>query len=111
MSKAILLVSTNPRSEDREDEYNEWYNETHLGELLAIPGVSGAKRYVLSDVPGGSKPPAHRYVAIYEVETDDVQSVADELGRRVKDGSVGVSSAIDADFSSNFFIAVPGGER
>ena len=30
---------------DKEDEFNRWYNEEHLAELLAVPGVLGAARY------------------------------------------------------------------
>jgi hypothetical protein len=29
-----------------EDEFNRWYNEEHIPERLAIPGVLNAARYV-----------------------------------------------------------------
>lgn len=42
-------------------EFNEWYNAEHLPELLAVPGILAAARYVA--VKGGPK-----YLAFYELE-------------------------------------------
>lgn len=43
-----------------EDEFNRWYNEEHIPERLAIPGVLNAARY--EAVRGGPK-----YLACYEL--------------------------------------------
>ncbi|MBI2871785.1 MAG: hypothetical protein HYY00_01175 [Chloroflexi bacterium] len=50
---------------DKEEEFNRWYNEEHIGDLLAIPGVLSAARYVA--VKGGPK-----YLAYYELESPAV---------------------------------------
>ena len=50
---------------DREDEFNHWYNEEHLPELLAVPGVLSAARY--EAVSSGPK-----HLACYELESSDV---------------------------------------
>src|SRR6516225_3927302 len=42
-------------------EFNEWYNTEHVPELLAVPGILAAARYVA--VKGGPK-----YLAFYELE-------------------------------------------
>ena len=42
-------------------EFNDWYNTEHLPELLAVPGILSAARYVA--VKGGPK-----YLACYELE-------------------------------------------
>ena len=44
-----------------EDEFNRWYNEEHIPERLAIPGVLNAARYAA--VRGGPQ-----YLACYELE-------------------------------------------
>ena len=49
-----------------EDEFNRWYNEEHIGDILAIPGVLGAARY--TTVRGG---PA-KHLACYELESPGV---------------------------------------
>ncbi len=48
-----------------EDEFNRWYNEEHLPELLAIPGVLNAGRY--EAVRGGPK-----HLACYELAEPEV---------------------------------------
>ena len=30
---------------DKEEDFNKWYNEEHLKELLSVPGVLNAARY------------------------------------------------------------------
>ena len=50
---------------DREDEFNRWYNEEHLPELLAVPGVLSAARY--EAVSSGPK-----HLACYELENSAV---------------------------------------
>ena len=49
----------------KEDEFNKWYNEEHLAELLAVPGVLNAARY--EAVKSGPK-----YLACYELESPAV---------------------------------------
>ena len=62
--KGIFLVYTDIPAQ-HEDEFNKWYNEEHLPELLAVPGILDAARYVA--VKGGPK-----YLAAYELESVDV---------------------------------------
>jgi hypothetical protein len=50
---------------DKDDEFNRWYNEEHLQELLSIPGVLNAARY--EAVRSGPK-----HLACYELESPDV---------------------------------------
>ncbi len=50
---------------DKEEEFNHWYNEEHLRELLAIPGVLNAARY--EAVSSGPK-----HLACYELESTAV---------------------------------------
>ena len=48
--------------EDREDEFNRWYNEEHIQEILTVPGVLNAARY--EAIRGGPK-----HLAAYELES------------------------------------------
>ena len=50
---------------DKEEEFNHWYNEEHLAELLAVPGVLSAARY--EAIRSGPK-----HLAFYELENADV---------------------------------------
>lgn len=72
MAKGIILVESRPSSPEREAEYNTWYDEVHLGELVALDGIVSARR--LRPVDGNGP-----YVAIYEVEGDDLQAILDNM--------------------------------
>jgi len=96
MPKAIMLVQSNPSHPDREDEYNDWYANTHIPEVCAIDGITGATRYKLSDAtPLG--PDAHRYTAVYELDSDDLKGVLDELMARAMDGRMHTSDVLAMD--------------
>jgi hypothetical protein len=88
MAKGIMLVESWPSSPDREDEYNTWYDEIHIPELLALDGIVSARR--LRPVDG--KGP---YVAIYELEGDDLQAILDNM--IVNAGQLHMSDALQLD--------------
>ncbi|OBI23620.1 MULTISPECIES: DUF4286 family protein [unclassified Mycobacterium] len=72
MAKGIMYVESRPSSPDREDEYNTWYDQIHIPELLTLTGIVAARRFRPVD---GNGP----YVAIYELEGDDLQAVLDNM--------------------------------
>ncbi|OBF80775.1 hypothetical protein A5791_07445 [Mycobacterium sp. 852002-51163_SCH5372311] len=72
MAKGIIHVETRPSSPDRDQEYNTWYNEVHLPELVALDGFVSARR--LRPVDGDGP-----YLALYEIEGDDLQAILDNM--------------------------------
>jgi hypothetical protein len=72
MAKGIMYVESRPSSPEREQEYNAWYDEVHLPELLALDGIVSARR--LRPVDGQGP-----YVAIYELEGEDLQAILDNM--------------------------------
>jgi hypothetical protein len=88
--KATLIVFTRP-VEGREDEYNDWYDNTHLSEFLALPGVVSAKR--LKGSPNGPKA-KEPYIAIYEL-SDEPANVVKAMNAAIEDGSMHMSDAVD----------------
>src|ERR1700757_662295 len=81
MAHGILLVLSDPVSAEADDAYNEWYDNVHLPEILALPGFTSARRFRVAEAQLASQggPDAvrvkfpHRYVAVYEVEAPDVR--------------------------------------
>ena len=59
-----LVVFTNA-VEGRESEFDDWYDHTHLAQVLALEGFTAVQRFELA--PGGVDAP-YRYLAIYEIE-------------------------------------------
>lgn len=86
-----FVVYSNP-AEGREDEYNRWYDDIHLGEVLAIPGFTAARRFRVT--PIGPDAPKHHYLAIYEISAEDPGPVLADLMGRAEAGGLRMSDAL-----------------
>jgi hypothetical protein len=67
MATYRLLVLSNP-VEGREDEYNDWYTDRHLGDIVSLDGFVAAQRFRFVRPRRPGQEPEYRYLAIYEVE-------------------------------------------
>lgn len=63
----LITMAINPEDED---EFNRWYNEEHVPELLARPGVLGARRFKVVEEQFEHEN-ALNYLAVYELESVD----------------------------------------
>ena len=87
MEKWILVVKSNcadylPGHEFNEDgKFNEWYDNFHLPDVMSTPGFVSARRFASPDF---STMDTGRYLAIYEVETDDINKTMGELDANLK---------------------------
>jgi hypothetical protein len=105
MARFSFVVYSNP-VEGREQEYNDWYTNQHLKDLLAIPGVISARRFKISatQIRGAAQP--YEYLAIYDIEADDVPSFVQEIARRTANGSIARSTAMASDVLPFFWEAL-----
>jgi hypothetical protein len=94
MTKLKMVVLTSPVA-GQEDEFNEWYTNIHLKDVVAVPGILSAQRFKLSDPMGFEH--RHQYLAIYEIESDDPQGVVEELLRRRGSSSMMISDALNME--------------
>lgn len=62
--KHYLLVESHPSHPDRLDEFNKWYDEVHIPEVVALDGFVAGTRLVAADPDGGPS------VTLYELEGD-----------------------------------------
>lgn len=106
MGKHLLMVFTNP-TEGKEDEYNTWYDDIHLGEVLAVDGITRAQRFAVADVMPGVTD--HKYVAIYELDTDDPQGVVKGLNAALP--GMRMSDAIDLKTAKMSVVSAVSGEQ
>lgn len=96
-----MLVFSNPVA-GREDEYNRWYDEVHLGEVVASsPEFTGARRCRLTAPPQGGL--THRYLAIYTARTEDPVALLAGLTEKSRSGTMNMSDAIDLEGVSILF--------
>jgi hypothetical protein len=74
----------------REDEFNRWYDDTHLPEMLQVPGFVAGRRYTLAGPRAAAGP---RFLAVYEIETEDLAATLAALGAAAR--MMTVSDAMD----------------
>lgn len=101
MTKDLLMVFSNPTDSGRDDEFNAWYDEQHIGEVLEVPGVVAAQRYTLAPMePPSSEdapalpPPTHRYLATYELDREP-NEVMGEFLNRITSGAMVLPEFLD----------------
>ena len=87
------VVFTEPKP-GQDDAYNDWYDNVHLAEVIAVDGFVAAQRFKLVDLPHNTLP-ASRYMAIYEIEADDPKDVLDRLMALGTGGGMVLSDALD----------------
>lgn len=74
--KHLVLVLTEP-TEGHEGEFNDYYENLHLDEVLETTGWRSAQRFKLVDQAG--EPCPLPYLAVYEVDAEDSASVLKTL--------------------------------
>lgn len=91
MARYAFTVFSNPVA-GQEQEYNRWYDEQHLGDVLKVPGFVAAQRFKLAqpdpDVPA-------QYLAIYQFDCDDLQNTMTALQERAGTQDMPLSPALE----------------
>jgi hypothetical protein len=91
-----LIVFSNP-TPGQDDEYNDWYNNIHLAEVVEIPGFVAAQRFELSgDQLDGFPTSEHRYLSIYEFDRPPGEPL-ETLRQQLESGEIGLPGSIDVD--------------
>ncbi|MGC4250099.1 MAG: hypothetical protein QM605_01160 [Sphingobium sp.] len=93
MQKFSFIVFTNC-VEGRDDEFNKWYTEQHLQDLMRIPGVVSAQRFRRSEHQRDPGPFEWEYLAIYNCETDDIDGIIGEIRSRVNTPAIPISDTL-----------------
>jgi hypothetical protein len=77
-----FVVFTNAKP-GRDEDYNQWYEGQHFPDVLKVPGFVSAQRFGLADEQRSEDARAWKYLALYDIETDDIGGVLAELSRRL----------------------------
>ena len=75
-NRYLVLVLTEP-TEGNEARFNEYYEHTHLDEVIESTGWKSAQRFKLASEVGEACPLP--YLAAYEAEGESAQAVIDRL--------------------------------
>jgi hypothetical protein len=100
-----MFVSTSP-APGMDWEYNQWYDEQHVPDVLRIPGFQSARRYTLvrAGTPGPSMTP---YLVLFTLQTYDLEATVAELKRRVRTGITRMTPAFGKGGHVYFMRALP----
>jgi hypothetical protein len=93
MARYRLVVFTDAK-EGQEDEYNEWYNNQHLRDIVALPGYVSAQRFRLHKPMQGQFP--NKYLAIYTMDTDNVDKTIEHMLSLGGTKAMPISEALNA---------------
>ena len=100
MARYVMVVPSAAKP-GREDDYNEWYDSRHIHDICAIPGVISGRRFTAE--AASPNPTPAKYMAIYEIETDDITSVLAGMGQRAAAGEMPMTDALDLDTAQIWF--------
>lgn len=101
MREYTLIVYSN-HTPGNEEAFNEWYTREHLPDVLALPGFVSARRFRVMDfkLDENGPDPTHRYVAMYNLYTDDPEAALNDLRSRVESGRIVISQTMVPDFQA-----------
>jgi hypothetical protein len=91
--KYKLIVMTNP-VEGRADEFNDWYTNVHIPDLLRLPGIVGAQRFSRAAFQRGDGPFPYEYLAIYHCDTNDLEGLIAEIDAKAGTADMPISDAM-----------------
>lgn len=116
MPRSVMVVFSNPADAAQESEYNRWYTEKHITDVVgSVPGIVKATRYKVDRSVGsatGAPGNPCSYLAIYEIEgetPDALKAVSLALSAAIEGGQVDISPALDVGSIQTTY-AVPIGE-
>ena len=99
----ILQVSSRAMP-GRDADYEQWYESTHMGEVLALDGFVAAERFRKTGQDGQVE-----FVANYEVETDDRDALLQSLFAAAP--NMNMTDAIDVTSAKFEFLEPAGAGR
>jgi hypothetical protein len=100
---AMFLVFSNAH-DGQDEEFGRWYDERHLPDVLAVPGIRNGRRYTFAPQDDSGDAPRHRYLAAYEYDDNaEPATIVKEFMTRMGDGTMDLSPAMDVNSVSMTF--------
>jgi hypothetical protein len=95
--KAVLLAWSSPVSTEMDDEFNRWYEDVHVPQVIeAVGKPTTVTRRTLVDPRSGENSSVPKYLAVYEFEDIDVVTANAALMGAFRAQKLDMSPTIDA---------------
>jgi hypothetical protein len=78
MAKYLIFAFSDCKDPKRLKEFNNWYDNMHMPDMLEIPGMIKASRWMSADKKENE---IRTYLAMYEIESDDL----DEFNKKMRE--------------------------
>jgi hypothetical protein len=79
MTKYLLFAFSDCKDPSKEKEFNDWYDNTHMPDMLQVPGFIKATRWMSADKKENE---IRKYLAMYELETDSIEDFNAKMRER-----------------------------
>ena len=79
MARYLLFAFSDCKDPARENEFNDWYDNMHMPDMLKTPGLIRATRWMSAD---NKENEIRKYLALYELETDDLEEFYKKLHKQ-----------------------------
>ena len=76
MTGYLFIVESNCADSAREGEFNNWYNQIHIPDIMSTGYIDRATRYELTTTPPEGR---GKYLAVYEIESDNIDATMSEF--------------------------------
>jgi hypothetical protein len=80
----FIFMSMNNPVPGREAEYNAWYNNEHVADVINVEGFTVGQRITLRQRLIGE--PRHRYAALFRMEADSIEAAGVAMKRGAEAG-------------------------
>jgi len=93
----VMLVFANPIP-GKEGEFNDWYTNTHMGDLVQLPGWMGAQRFriITSVIPRPSVAGySHGYLIIWDLEDNEANAALARMTAAIAGGKSRLGAAFN----------------
>jgi hypothetical protein len=98
MQRGILAVQTSPKPGE-EEQFNAWYDTHHVPEILASEGFLLGRRFRAVRAPGDAASNGNwlKYVAVYDIESNDLAASYASLTERFRSGTMTPPDHVSVD--------------
>ena len=79
MERWLLVAENNCSDSRREKEFNDWYDNVHVPDILETPGFISAIRYE-NYTPNEGKA---KFLALYDIQTKDIEKTMEAFTENI----------------------------
>jgi hypothetical protein len=107
MSRHQLYVLAKA-GQGQDEEYEAWYDKRHIPDMLKVPGIVGARRLPVRKVITRLEAvPVWSALAVYDIETENLDQVFAEIRSRVGTDAMLLSDAGDRTATIQLIVDLP----